>query len=87
MKLYCDCETGWDTPFQKPVTDDMLKFALEMNMQWIYVHHKVFNSDLLERAHKKGLKVMVYTVNDKNELNGVQPDGIITDSKKLLERF
>lgn len=87
VNKYCDCETGWDTPFQKPVNNRVMDFAVSMGMDWIYIHHKVLSTDLMKRAHKKGLKVMVYTVNKNSELKGssIKPDGVITDTKSMLD--
>lgn len=89
IKLYCKCETGWDTPFQQPVTEDFLNFAIEMNMSWIYVHFKVLTTELIKKAHAKGLKVMVYTANKEDDLKGstLKPDGIITDTSSMLKIY
>lgn len=89
IELYCQCDTAWDTPFQQPVSDEFLDFALEMNMSWIYVHYKVLTKELIEKAHSKGLKVMVYTANKKEDLSGsiLKPDGIITDTIEMLKIY
>ena len=89
INLYCQCETGWDTPFQQPVTEEFLNFANEMNMSWIYVHFKVLTNELMKEAHERGLKVMVYTANIKDDLSGstIKPDGIITDTTEMLEVY
>ena len=60
-----------------------------MNMSWIYVHYKVLTKELIEKAHSKGLKVMVYTANKKEDLSGsiLKPDGIITDTIEMLKIY
>jgi phosphoglycerol transferase MdoB-like AlkP superfamily enzyme/glycerophosphoryl diester phosphodiesterase len=89
IKLYCKCETGWDTPFQQPVTEEYLNFANEMKMSWIYIHYKVLTDELMIKAHEKGLKVMVYTANKEDDLSGstIKPDGIITDTTEMLKIY
>jgi glycerophosphoryl diester phosphodiesterase len=87
--LYCQYETGWDTPFQQIVDEELLNFAVEMNKTWTYVHFKVLTTELLEMADSKGLKVMVYTVNKGNDLSSssMKPDGIITDTTEMLKIY
>lgn len=88
IKAYCpECETGMDMPYRKEVTDEYLDFAQELDMNWIYVHFSQVNDDLIGRARSRGLRVMAYPVNDKNEMNhwgSIRPAGIITDSEKII---
>ena len=84
IKHQCDCEAGLDTPYKKPLNEAALTYIKNMNMDWIYVHHSVINSQLIQNAHQKGLKVMAYTVNSVELINQWStdelPDGIITDN-------
>ena len=87
-KRHCDCQVGFDAPFQKPLSAIEFVGYAESNLDWVYVHEKVFNSQLLDDAHKAGIKVMVYTVNDPQRLKdwaGYLPDGIITDYQQVAK--
>ena len=83
MAQSCDCEVGWDLPNNEPVTTSQLDTAASAGMNWIFIHHRQLDADLVEQAHRRGLRVMVYTVNDPEELEGVVVEGIITDDKRI----
>ncbi|MFW2386892.1 MAG: sulfatase-like hydrolase/transferase, partial [Polyangiales bacterium] len=83
----CECEVGWDLPNGEPVTTEELDTAATSGMDWVFVHHSQLTSSLVAQAHRRGLRVMVYTVNEPEELNGVVVDGIITDQKRIREQF
>jgi glycerophosphoryl diester phosphodiesterase len=83
----CDCEVGWDLPNDEPVTIGQLDTAAAAGMGWIFIHHRQLDSDLVEQAHRRGLRVMVYTVNDPDELKGVVVEGVITDHKRIREQL
>eukprot|EP01129_Flabellula_baltica_P012012 TRINITY_DN535_c0_g1_i1.p1 TRINITY_DN535_c0_g1~~TRINITY_DN535_c0_g1_i1.p1 ORF type:complete len:313 (+),score=64.88 TRINITY_DN535_c0_g1_i1:979-1917(+) len=69
---------------------EMLGFAAmaeAMDMQAVVTHRHGLSRELIIDAHSRGLKVMVYTVNDQEEINLVKEwkvDGIITN---FPERF
>ena len=53
-------------------------------------YHKFLNKKTIETAHKYGVKVMTWTVNDPktaNILRGWQIDGLITDFPNLIEHI
>ena len=90
VKHGCDCEVGYDTDFEKKLDRSDLQYAAQMDVDWIYVHYSMVDSDLIRLAHETGLKVMAYTVNDQNIIEawkkaGLLPDGIITDYENINE--
>ncbi len=91
IKAYCDCETGYDLPFMKKPDQKDLQYAKRMKFDWIYLHYSVVDASLIKAAHKQGLKVMAYTVNDSDIVNQWKetelPDGIITDNVEVFEKF
>jgi len=65
-------------------------FPLKYNAQAVILNHHFLNGRSIERLHKHGLKVMVYTVNSANRIEklikmGV--DGIISDDPALVKRI
>lgn len=83
--------TGWITDwiFKKKIVDN----AIQNNFFAIHPLYKLINADLIEYAHKNGLKVNAWTVDLKSAMKrlidqGV--DGIITNdirkAKKVLKR-
>jgi len=90
IDIQCKCETAFDTPFKEQVNDEWLFFAKRIGMEWIYVHYSVINKDLIMLAHKYGLKVMAYTVNDYDIIlswGDELPDGIITDTVEIKNKW
>lgn len=83
----CECEVGWDLPNDEPVRTAQLDTAATSGMDWILIHHRQLDPSVLEEAHRRGLRVMVYTVNEPEELNGIVVDGVITDRSRLLEQL
>lgn len=56
--------------------------AKALGCRWLMPHFSLVNPALMRRAHRRGLKVSVWTVNDLNEaerLARLGVDGIITD--------
>ena len=63
-------------------TDQLLDRACEMNAVSVNVWYRSLPASFIERAHKRGLLLLVYTVNDPDELLAVAQlgvDGIFTD--------
>lgn len=93
IKYGCKCQVGYDTPYKQPLSDGELRTTAKMKVDWIYVEYHVVDPNLIRRAHKFGLKVMAYTVDDRQVIDnwkkaGTLPDGIITDYdsiRKMLE--
>tara|TARA_Y100000768_G_scaffold386098_1_gene373697 strand:+ start:2816 stop:3559 length:744 start_codon:yes stop_codon:yes gene_type:complete len=54
----------------------------------IHMYHRIVSKKLVQKIHKKGMKVIVYTVNNKEKLERLilkKIDGVFTDSPKILE--
>ena len=68
---------------------DQLKLWQELPVAWVIPQFKLVDRELAGRVHQTGKKVMVWTVNDAEEMRrfaawGV--DGIISDQTELLSR-
>jgi glycerophosphoryl diester phosphodiesterase len=64
-----------------------LELALSLQCAAIVTNHRVMDAPALERAHRAGLRALVYTVNerpDAERLLALGIDGIITDA---VDRF
>ncbi len=58
------------------------------NPDAIHVHHRIVGKELVQKIHQRGMKVIVYTVNDKEKLErmiSMDIDGVFTDNPKILE--
>jgi len=63
-------------------TDDLLNTACEMNAKSVNLWYRTVSAKFIDKAHKKGLAVLVYTVNMPEELQVLAQmgvDGIFTD--------
>jgi phosphoglycerol transferase MdoB-like AlkP superfamily enzyme/glycerophosphoryl diester phosphodiesterase len=89
-KTSCDCEVGWDLPHRQAVDDEMLDAAVMAGLDWVFVDRSVVTKQTIREAHARGLRVMVYTVNDPGPLLRLEselPDGVITDHADLEREF
>jgi glycerophosphoryl diester phosphodiesterase len=89
-KTWCDCAVGWDLPYQRPVDDELLRAAVRADLDWIFIDQSVATPQAIQTAHARGLRVMVYTVNDSELLRRLHPelpDGVITDRAGLEQEF
>lgn len=75
-------------------TDNLIQTALEYKAYSLNLWHETLNKNFVEKAHKKGLKVFVYTVNkpkDLEKLFDLNVDGFFTDfytqSKAFIESY
>lgn len=62
--------------------DSLIDTALKMKAYSINLWFNTVSKEYIEKAHKKGLKVFLYTVNipsDLDKLVDLKPDGIFTD--------
>ena len=73
-------------------TDELLDTACSMKAVSVNLWYKTVSAEFVTRAHQKGLKVLVYTVNDPDEIEAMAElgvDGIFTDyysqAKHLLK--
>ena len=90
LARHCGCPVGMDAPFGKPVEQGFLDNAALTGLQWIYVQHQQASPELIRDAHARGLRVLVYTVNDLAEIERLAPewpDAIITDRAALRKSF
>jgi glycerophosphoryl diester phosphodiesterase len=90
IKNHCDCPVGVDAPFQVHLQAPYLQWVADNGFDWVYVQHSVVDRELIELAHKYGLKVMAYTVNDPSVVlrwRGDYPDGILTDTESLMRNM
>ncbi len=59
-----------------------LKEALDLKAYSFHISNKISSEELIAKAHKKGMRLFVYTINDGNEMRRVIElgvDGIFTD--------
>ncbi len=66
----------------KYYTDELLDTACVMNAASVNLWYRTITPQFIDKAHQKGLAVLVYTVNDPEELRAVANmgvDGIFTD--------
>lgn len=90
LAQHCGCPVGMDAPFGKPVQQGFLENAAMTGLEWIYVQHEQASAELIRAAHARGLRVLVYTVNDLAEIQRLAPewpDAIITDRASLMKGF
>lgn len=90
LEQHCDCAVGHDAPTDRPLEPAWVDHIASAGLDWIYVHHRQASPELIRYAHAKGLRVLVYTVNDPAEiatLRGEWPDAIITDRHELSEEL
>lgn len=63
-------------------TDELLDTACEMNAVSVNLWYRTISPEFIDKAHKRGLAVLVFTVNDPDELRALARmgvDGIFTD--------
>lgn len=66
----------------KQLTPASIRKALKMGAQYVLPHYKSVSRRLIERAHKKGLKIGVWTVNSPRDVERMRvlgADAIMTD--------
>jgi glycerophosphoryl diester phosphodiesterase len=87
VRAFSRREVGYDLPQSGPVKDRWLDYAAGAGFHWVYVLARFADADLVRRAHRRGLKVMVYTIDDPRGLarfGADPPDGVMTDHARLL---
>lgn len=75
-------------------TKELLDAACDMNAESVNLWYHTVTAQFIEKAHQRGLKVLVYAVNDPDELEKIARigvDGIFTDyyidSARFLEEY
>jgi glycerophosphoryl diester phosphodiesterase len=64
-------------------TDELLDTACEMNAESVNLWHRTLTQEFIDKAHNRGLAVLVFTVNASDELLALVHmgvDGIFTDN-------
>ena len=78
---HSELEVGYDLPI-KPVREAWLDYAQRAGFDWVYVDRQHATTEAIEAAHRHGLRICVYGINDADALaplRGAGPDAIITD--------
>ena len=78
----CDCDIAYDIPQQLTIDEPLLKGIRNLGFRWVYVDNRRINKDMVTMAHNLGLKVMAYTVAQKDTmslLHAAGVDGVISD--------
>jgi glycerophosphoryl diester phosphodiesterase len=73
--------------FLGPTPDNFIQIALDLSSYSISMDVDYINSEIVDRAHKKGLKVFVFTINtmeDVERMHHIGVDGIFTNYPELL---
>lgn len=66
-----------------------LKEAIDLKAYSFHISNKILSEELIAKAHKKGMRLFVYTINDGNEMRRVIElgvDGIFTDYPDRLHK-
>ncbi len=66
---------------------DFAEFAEKVNAYSVHLSLKFINKEFVEDAHKKGMKVFVWTVNDKEEMQRMKELGIDGVFSKFPDRI
>jgi glycerophosphoryl diester phosphodiesterase len=69
------------------VPDNFTEKAAQLGAEYVVLYHKNTDEKIVEKAHKNGLKVMVWTVNKREEIERARKigvDGIASDFPDML---
>lgn len=81
---------GSDLPLAFLIEGDpwmALDFANEMGLRYVHTEHSFTNTEFVEMAHRRGIKVNVWTVNEPTGIAGmiaIGVDGIFTDAPERV---
>lgn len=73
--------------FFGPPPNEFIQIAQDLNAISLTIDANYINRDIVEKAHRAGLKVIVFTVNTKKEIKKMKKidiDGIFTNYPELL---
>jgi len=90
IKKQCRCSVALDIPWSESLPEEWLRTATLTHLDWIYIHQSMATAEAVAAAHRYGLKVMVFTVNDFDVIAALAPelpDGFITDHYGIVEKF
>jgi glycerophosphoryl diester phosphodiesterase len=90
VSWHCRCETAWDVPSIDFLSDDWLAWTKEGGMGWVYVNQTMVSKEVIDRVHRHGLKIMVYTVNQFGgtpDWDRLGIDGLMTDTASAIPRI
>ncbi len=90
-----NCKTGYlycpkQTVFYTKLLFGYVKFAKEIKADYFHPHFSTVNKRFVRRLHKNGVKVNVWTVNDKSVakyLLACGVDGLITDVPDVMNEL
>ncbi len=74
----------------KYYTQKLIQTALEKNAVSLNLWYKTVDKDFIEEVHKNGLKVFLFTVNEKADIGRLKilkPDGIFTDYYMQTKKY
>ncbi len=66
-----------------------LKQAIDLNAYSFHISYKIMSKEVIAEAHKRGLKLFVYTINREEDMKGavmLGVDGIFTDFPDRLSK-
>ena len=58
------------------------EYAINLDAEYLHLYYKLVNKDIIDKCHQHGIKINVFTVDDKYDLNKMieyNVDGIITN--------
>lgn len=91
VKKQCSkCQVALDVPWAESLPEGWLKTAVMTHLDWVYIHESMATPEAIAGAHRHGLKVMIFTVNDVETLKKLAPefpDGVITDYYEVAREF
>ena len=70
--------------------DELINTALKMNAVSLNLWYQTVSKDFIKKVQAKGLKVLLYTVNDKKDIENIvnlNPDGFFTDYYKETKEY
>lgn len=70
--------------------DALIESALKMNAVSLNLWYQTVSKDFIKKVQSKGLKVLLYTVNDKKDIENIvnlNPDGFFTDYYKDSKEY
>jgi glycerophosphoryl diester phosphodiesterase len=76
-------------PLVQGVPLGLAAFAEPLRPHSIHISHEFVPPELVEDAHRRGYRVFVYTVNDRDEIDELRTrgvDGVFTDDPALMMR-
>jgi glycerophosphoryl diester phosphodiesterase len=86
LEQHCRCPVGIDAPADRPIDERFIDNAALTGLDWIYADYRQASAELIRYAHGRGLRVLLYTVNNTSDLARLGdelPDAIVTERAGL----